>query len=1441
MYKLFVIYLLGMLCRIIPDGSTRTNAARMHNNEYDHPGDVNHTGHGSVTTAKHIHLHKKRKHRGHGRSGGHGSAHVRSNEARESPAHDAILSDIVKNTGVPNEGGLTDRELELAHHGSHGDTNAINKLKEEGLLSPGLADDLISKQAQLEARGGNPDDDHTPAEIAKALSETPHNSTPLVYTPMRMVRKGENPQLERDLDIQKTMKSLRNALPTANPTTNSLLNTAEDILRSAPQGDLNAPFVDRNGVPTGKTYGETAQDFVEKSGLARPTFKNLMNKVDSMLLGNEKNPSKMADLEYKNMVANGVPPEQARAIADTIEEHGYSDLDQHKKLSNAIKRDIAMKAQDAGVKAMQDDIQNQKMADNAVDRRKLDNEMAQQFSYPNLHPINISEEEIGLMKGIADVVPPKKIVEYMEDAYQNSIAAGLPPAIAKAQAERAGALVTDFNEMLRGGESVETALSHVKDKAERLNGVDQRRDLLQNGSPEIAQLVAQKTELLQAALQKVANDPDCKDKVFDELNQEMKKVDAQHASYLHELENTIRIKEPKRMAEEIIDKTNEDHAALLDVAYQNPIVTKDILQKGINNVEKTAEKLADHLEAVNYQENKHNPQPVSALKLLDDAKRQDKLKKIAKKNAEEEQKAYDRMIKDQQDMQVMETEEKLAAANKARKIIEEGRRAAESVLKSGGTVDDATAVKAFTENAAAKAFENKEAALRNEIMKKMGGHARNPELARRMAAHIAIAHSGDNAVGKTPEEVLKKEQEIQKKEILKNALFNDLSSEKFDINSVIPDKAEEINIDKSVIRLPLKTFVDEEATNIGEEYVKNKKQAINDEVRNKFTKRKIDSGLNTIETEDGFLNLGENSQKITIEDGVAFFTPAAKLKMDKAGINTDYFVPKHNQGERKDLARGETYYEAAIRNMDLSLPSPFNKTPDTLLSNGKNILNVEEASAIVVNKGKLHQIPWRDYSDMVKPKLNPYPNEAEKIEEAEKMSDQMAAEKRKEALDSIKVNTITNPNGEKHIVVVPPYGISEMFEETEGMQRLSHIDPSKNVAVSETPTEDRQEPVFNPLSNVPDHKIVEEFIEEVFNSAAGSGKAKRFISPKNAFTGNNDAKKLAIVEEETVDVGQYLINDNKPSSAVKNAMIQNAKALSKSVGIDEEEFIGLVNRLPDSAIAMMMAYNEQSENTRSELVDSPFFKTMQPLGNDVSLHKFISTIFTQIAKVTGKPNTVTAQTVEKQVVPNLKVVKTEQNISRPDGTPASLSQQSPPKKGSTVLSTQITKGAPRVPTGTDSSFPVRNPNPPPTTEETQRTKVNPNNPYSQTDRSGNVPANESPVVRNGTVPSPLERFGRPATGTVSAGVRVPPNVNLNPPGPPAPQASTSALTGAAPVRGGRIPKTGVAGAPGINPAPTSGTAPGPAPVNPTRGNAPTASPTSANPSPRLGIPSSPQK
>ncbi|EOB15062.1 Polar tube protein 3 [Nosema bombycis CQ1] len=1368
-YTLFVIYISSTFCRIISRSTVENGPPTVPFDEHQ---------------AKHVHVRVHGRHRhGNHHGGGQDVHEVQKHHSHHHNGHNYGL-EHGKFGNVTYTSG--NHHGHHSHHGSHADGH----------------------HSQY---GSHADGHHVNAQSDA--------SAPLDVLPMKEVRSGDDPALERDLGIQQAMKAFRSSLPVSNKDTNSLLDKAEGILRSAPDGQLDAPVLDSYGNPTGQTYREAAEDAV-----------------------GYKYPTAVADEEFDSLVRSGVEPGRAKQVADKIEETGF----EHEKIKDAVRNEVARGTANRAVAELQDEIQRRKNATKVKERVKVEDELYRQHTLP---ATGLFDEDVSVLKNMSQIVPPAKIVDYIRDSYDNSIEAGLPPAVARAQADRVGSLITDFNTMLRSGESPETALSHLKDMSDRQSKVDQRRELLQNSSPEVLKILSDKDNLIKEALVKTARDPDCRDRYFDEASQKMKILDAREASFIHDTENNKHIRRPRKMAEDLMDKTNRDNAELVDVAYSHPVVAKDILKQGIANTERVAEKLADHLDAVKFAEKAQNPSAVSALKLLDERKRQDELEKINKRNTENEQKMFKQILKDQEDAEVMQTEEKMAAANKARKILDEGRRAAEQVLKAGGSTDEAAAVRVAAENATARGLEQRESMIEEEIMKRFGG-AGDPEKARKMAAHIAIAHSGENAVGKTPEEVIKKEQEAQKKEILRNALYDDIGKEPIEIKSVIPEDRDEYSIDRSVIKFPLKTFIDEEVSNVGEAYVKNKKQSINDEVRNKVTTTNVNSGLNVIETENGFLNLGENSKKIHIDEATAYFKPAAKLKMEKKGIKTDNFRPKTNQGEIRDMPKGETYYEVDLKDADLSLPSPTNPTPDTLVSNGKDVVDVEDVSAIVINKGTLVQTPWNEYSDMIKPKFNPYPNEGEKINQIKKLQKLIADEKRKDTLDRIKVNTITNPDGEKRMIVNTPYGVQEMFEETEGMKRLSHIDPNKNVAISETPTDDNKESIYNAFKNVSPNEAVGKFIEDTFNSAYSSGQAQRFVNPTNAFTGQEDPKKARLMTQKTIDVTEYYINDGKPSSAIKNQLIQNYRALADSLGMTEEDFIQFARKIPDDSLAQMISYNEQSESSRPALVDAPFFKTLQPLANQTSktkLNDIIKIIFTQISKVTGKTNSTTGTTLEKKIVPNLKAVRSDQVIAGPNGGTSALSQATAPRTGSTVLSKQITRGLPRVPSGTGTSYPVRDPNGINTSEDNERYKVNPYNPYSKSDTSGlEAPGGE--IVHNGTRPSPYAIVGVPIVAAVTTPVIRPAVLRT----PPAAQSSSSALQGNTALTGAGTPRAGVAGSPGVNPGPT-GKAPvsPPAPTPPA--SSPTASPIAPTASPiaptgasigapgSLGIPSSPLK
>ena len=254
----------------------------------------------------------------------------------------------------------------------------------------------------------------------------------------------------------------------------------------------------------------------------------------------------------------------------------------------------------------------------------------------------------------------------------------------------------------------------------------------------------------------------------------------------------------------------------------------------------------------------------------------------------------------------------------------------------------------------------------------------DPKKAKQFANHVAIAHTGDNEIGKTTEEVLRKQKERRKREALENNLYADLSNENIDVVKTIPSDSTEVSVDNSVMSFPLNTFIDEKPRDKGEAYVKSRPEILRNLVRNTITKGKVDSGLNTLKTENGFYNIGENVEKVHIEDGFAYVKPSCKLSMEKAGIDTSEWKSKHNQGERKNIPNGQLYYEAKIKDAYLQLPTPLNKTPNSMISNANSQIDSSCIDEVNINKGSLLQKAWDDFTDDVHPKLNLIPDEDKK-------------------------------------------------------------------------------------------------------------------------------------------------------------------------------------------------------------------------------------------------------------------------------------------------------------------------------------------------------------------------------------------------------------------------------------------------------------------------------
>ncbi|EQB60506.1 polar tube protein [Vairimorpha apis BRL 01] len=330
---------------------------------------------------------------------------------------------------------------------------------------------------------------------------------------------------------------------------------------------------------------------------------------------------------------------------------------------------------------------------------------------------------------------------------------------------------------------------------------------------------------------------------------------------------------------------------------------------------------------------------------------------------------------------------------------------------------------------------------------------------------------------------------------------------------------------------PLNTFIDEKPRDKGEAYVKSRPEILRNLVRNTITKGKVDSGLNTLKTENGFYNIGENVEKVHIEDGFAYVKPSCKLSMEKAGIDTSEWKSKHNQGERKNIPNGQLYYEAKIKDAYLQLPTPLNKTPNSMISNANSQIDSSCIDEVNINKGT----------------------------------------------------------------------------------------------------------------------------------------------------------KADLIQAEDIEIEQHYRKDDSLAAKIKNDLIRKTKAYPNALNIESDEYINMINNIPDSTIYGMINYNNQTNKPATSLLDEGWSKSLSNIASTTSVPKLMNYMFNSISNVTGQPNNVSSVVVEKHLVPNLKGVKTTEINRRPNNVTLDITVE-PPKPGTTILSRQVTAGTPTVRTGTDSSY-----------------------------------------------------------------------------------------------------------------------------------------------------------
>lgn len=464
------------------------------------------------------------------------------------------------------------------------------------------------------------------------------------------------------------------------------------------------------------------------------------------------------------------------------------------------------------------------------------------------------------------------------------------------------------------------------------------------------------------------------------------------------------------------------------------------------------------------------------------------------------------------------------------------------------------------------------------------------------------------------------------------AIDRQYSDEGLGIIATVPDDADKVSIEKSSLKLPLKSFVDVEAKNEEEAVALARQTELKEALRNKVTNKDIESPLNVIRGEDGFFNIPESAKELEIKEGTVIYPESARESMRNAGLDTSKLEHKYNTGQRSDIPLGRGYFTADASDMKMTLPSPANPSPSKALIGEKGTLDTSYAEGLEINKGTLRETPWSDFAKTTRPTLHagikkkPYLSKAD-----EQMLKKAIATK--ELLQNTRTEVLRNPNGEDYVELTPPYGVSEKVSVEDAIVNLNS--PPKGLKdtgqdgvglLQGTDTtgfavsDDMQGNVSMNIADKPDFvgSIEDQVIGNSFGNAAISGTAKDTMTTVNAFTGEIDQDKKGLVtsdEEKPKISGQEATTE-----MVKSNLLENSASKAETLGISESTYINAVNSIPPAVFESMTEY---ALHPTSSTLKSHFEKSVLTVLSTLLPNKgpqLSESIFTSIKTLSGLPN-----------------------------------------------------------------------------------------------------------------------------------------------------------------------------------------------------------------------------
>ncbi|RVD92591.1 polar tube 3 (PTP3) protein [Tubulinosema ratisbonensis] len=543
--------------------------------------------------------------------------------------------------------------------------------------------------------------------------------------------------------------------------------------------------------------------------------------------------------------------------------------------------------------------------------------------------------------------------------------------------------------------------------------------------------------------------------------------------------------------------------------------------------------------------------------------------------------------------------------------------------------------------------------------------------------HEAIKEEAEEAEKKDFEKEMA-EEDPQKEEKAHEEMANEIKAadtqQAFGVIGTIPDDAKVVNLTKSFITLPLKTFSTEKPKNKAEVAAKNEQAALAEKLRNKITADYIPSPLNVIKGEDGYLNIPESAKKIELESATIYFPENAKEEMKNAGKDVFKLVHRYNLGERADRPYGEGYYAADASGYEMDLPSPINQSPKKVISSKDNVLDISAASGINVLSSKLHMIPWKEYAKKMRANLNV--NGIMKQETGFE-KEQKELENQLETLANTKKELITNPSGSQFVKLTPPLGVSEQIS-VEDLLKAEKKFPSKfsesgqdGISMLQGGEEKEKTSSLNIAHSVKsDMNTLESMFQKKISEAAKtSPETAEITSTKNAFNEKaTEAKQQEIGEEKHEEALEV---SNKTASAeedkkcnfsdevVKNLndiLKENSEKFSKTLGIPEATFNSNISKIPKAVNNVIFRYQCEHESEKYQEEYRKAYKDLQTIfdKNSEAMLKILGNVMLA-AKERAKPARIISTRIVRKpmtrkvpVYPKVKVNSKTGKIIKPD-------------------------------------------------------------------------------------------------------------------------------------------------------------------------------------------------